>query len=83
MTLTIFNTTSQAIILYLFACVHVPNSPTPLADSLLQTDDTLPFRTTLLGEYALLLAKPPFGLGLGREHVRRIAQMSMEARFSK
>ncbi|KAI6037921.1 Metallo-dependent hydrolase [Pisolithus marmoratus] len=46
------------------------------------TDDTLPFRTTLLGEYAQLLAKPPLGLGLSREQVRRIAAMGMEARFS-
>ncbi|KIK23233.1 hypothetical protein PISMIDRAFT_100779 [Pisolithus microcarpus 441] len=45
------------------------------------TDDTLPFRTTLLGEYAQLLAKPPLGLGLRHEQVRRIAAMSMEARF--
>ncbi|KAF7290771.1 Metallo-dependent hydrolase [Mycena indigotica] len=28
------------------------------------TDDTLPFRTSLEGEYALLLALPPLGLGL-------------------
>ncbi|KAL4069107.1 Metallo-dependent hydrolase [Scleroderma citrinum] len=47
------------------------------------TDDTLPFRTTLLGEYALLLAKPPLGLGLNHEQVRRIAQMGMDARFGK
>ncbi|KAG6330058.1 hypothetical protein ID866_9030 [Astraeus odoratus] len=47
------------------------------------TDDTLPFRTTLLGEYALLLAKPPFGLGLDREQAMRVARMGMEARFSK
>ncbi|KAI6000936.1 Metallo-dependent hydrolase [Pisolithus marmoratus] len=47
------------------------------------TDDTLPFRTTLLGEYAQLLAKPPLGLGLSRKQVRRIAAMGMEARFSK
>ncbi|KAI5992216.1 Metallo-dependent hydrolase [Pisolithus albus] len=45
------------------------------------TDDTLAFRTTLLGEYAQLLANPPLGLGLRREQVRRIAAMSMEARF--
>lgn len=45
------------------------------------TDDTLPFRTTLLAEYAQLLAKPPLGLGLGREQVKRIAAMGMEARF--
>lgn len=45
------------------------------------TDDTLPFRTTLLGEYAQLLAKPSLGLGLGHEQVKRIAGMGMEARF--
>ncbi|KAG6327668.1 hypothetical protein ID866_11421 [Astraeus odoratus] len=47
------------------------------------TDDTLPFRTTLLGEYALLLAKPPLGLGLERDQVSRVARMGMEARFYK
>ncbi|KIJ60491.1 hypothetical protein HYDPIDRAFT_116981 [Hydnomerulius pinastri MD-312] len=46
------------------------------------TDDTLPFRTTLLAEYALLLAKPPFGLGLSREEVMQIAEMGMKARFT-
>ncbi|EIW86058.1 Metallo-dependent hydrolase [Coniophora puteana RWD-64-598 SS2] len=45
------------------------------------TDDTLPFRTSLLGEYALLLAKPPHGLGLSREEVVAIARMSMDSRF--
>jgi len=45
------------------------------------TDDILPFKTTLLGEYALLLAKPPHGLGLSRNEVRKIAEMSMNARF--
>jgi len=45
------------------------------------TDDTLPFRTNLTGEYALLLAKPPLGLGLRREKVAQIAQGSMNARF--
>ena len=47
----------------------------------LQTDDTLPFRTTLLAEYALLLAKPPHGLGLSRTEIQKIAEMSMNARF--
>ncbi|KAF9229777.1 Metallo-dependent hydrolase [Gyrodon lividus] len=47
------------------------------------TDDTLPFRTTLLAEYALLLAKPPFGLGLSRGEVSNIAEMGMGARFIK
>lgn len=46
------------------------------------TDDILPFRTTLLAEYALLLAKPPFGLGLTRAEVKNIAEMGMKARFT-
>ncbi|KAF8139816.1 adenosine deaminase-like protein [Boletus edulis] len=37
--------------------------------------------TTLLAEYALLLAKPPHGLGLSRDEVRKIAEMGMNARF--
>ncbi|KAJ3729189.1 Metallo-dependent hydrolase [Lentinula guzmanii] len=45
------------------------------------TDDTLPFRTSLTAEYALLLAKPPFGLGLSREEVRRVAEWSLEYIF--
>ncbi|KAI0344022.1 adenosine deaminase-like protein [Trametopsis cervina] len=45
------------------------------------TDDTLPFRNSLLGEYALLLAAPPIGLGLSATEVERIARMSMESRF--
>ncbi|KAF7348062.1 Metallo-dependent hydrolase [Mycena sanguinolenta] len=34
------------------------------------TDDTLPFRTSLPGEYALLLASPPLGLGLSEPEQR-------------
>ncbi|KAJ7439119.1 Metallo-dependent hydrolase [Mycena latifolia] len=45
------------------------------------TDDTLPFRTSLLGEYALLMAPQPLGLGLSEAEVRRIAEMGMAARF--
>lgn len=45
------------------------------------TDDILPFRTSLLGEYALLLAQPPLGLGLSEEMVRKIGEMSLQARF--
>ncbi|EJD06483.1 adenosine deaminase-like protein [Fomitiporia mediterranea MF3/22] len=45
------------------------------------TDDTLPFRNSLLGEYALLLAEKPIGLGLKEEDVRTIARMSMDSRF--
>ncbi|KAJ7712364.1 Metallo-dependent hydrolase [Mycena metata] len=45
------------------------------------TDDTLPFRNSLVGEYALLLAKQPLGLGLSEDEVRRIAEMGMAARF--
>jgi len=46
-----------------------------------QTDDILPFRTCLVGEYAMLLAQPPYGLGLNEEQVKRIAEMGMDARF--
>ncbi|KAJ7245354.1 Metallo-dependent hydrolase [Mycena haematopus] len=45
------------------------------------TDDTLPFRTSLPGEYALLLASHPLGLGLSEAEVARIAEMGMAARF--
>ncbi|KAG1814312.1 uncharacterized protein BJ212DRAFT_1482058 [Suillus subaureus] len=45
------------------------------------TDDTLPFRTSCLGEYSLLLAQPPLGLGLSRDDVARIARMGMDAAF--
>ncbi|KAF8885899.1 hypothetical protein CPB84DRAFT_1788069, partial [Gymnopilus junonius] len=44
------------------------------------TDDILPFRTSLLAEYALLLAKPPYGLGLTEDQVRKIGEMSLNAR---
>ncbi|KAG2045622.1 hypothetical protein BDR06DRAFT_1051463 [Suillus hirtellus] len=45
------------------------------------TDDALPFRTSCLGEYSLLLAQPLLGLGLSRDDVARIARMSMDAAF--
>ncbi|KAG2052526.1 Metallo-dependent hydrolase [Suillus hirtellus] len=45
------------------------------------TDDALPFRTSCLGEYSLLLAQPPLGLGLSRDDVARIARMGMDAAF--
>jgi len=45
------------------------------------TDDTLPFRNSLLAEYALLLAKPPFGLGLSEDEVRKVAKGSLKGRF--
>jgi len=45
------------------------------------TDDTLPFRNSMLGEYALLMAEPPFGLGLKESEIRRIAEMGMQNRF--
>ena len=46
-----------------------------------QTDDILPFRTSLLAEYALLLAQPPLGLGLTEDEVKEIGKMSLRARF--
>ncbi|KAG1855960.1 hypothetical protein F4604DRAFT_1958598 [Suillus subluteus] len=45
------------------------------------TDDTLPFRTSCLGLYSLLLAQPPLGLGLSRDDVARVARMSMDTAF--
>ncbi|KAF8626465.1 hypothetical protein AX15_004866 [Amanita polypyramis BW_CC] len=45
------------------------------------TDDILPFRTSLLGEYALLMAPAPVGLGLSEKEVGLIAEMGMTARF--
>ncbi|KAG1744180.1 Metallo-dependent hydrolase [Suillus occidentalis] len=43
------------------------------------TDDALLFKTSCLGEYSLLLAQPPLGLGLSRDDVTRIARMGMNA----
>ncbi|KAF9466930.1 hypothetical protein BDZ94DRAFT_1156864 [Collybia nuda] len=45
------------------------------------TDDALPFRTSLPGEYALMLAQPPLGLGLSEAEVKAVGEMSMQARF--
>ncbi|KAI0761650.1 Metallo-dependent hydrolase [Trametes elegans] len=45
------------------------------------TDDILPFRNSLLGEYAMLLALPPLGLGLTEAEVEKIAKMGMDSRF--
>ncbi len=35
----------------------------------------------MVGEYAMLLAEPPLGLGLGEEEVKRLAEMSFAHRF--
>jgi len=50
---------------------------------LLKTDDTLPFRTTLLGEYALLLAPTPLGLGFSEAAIQQIAETGFQCRFEK
>ncbi|KAG8739766.1 hypothetical protein FRC10_005191 [Ceratobasidium sp. 414] len=50
----------------------------PLAIS---TDDILPFRTTLVAEYAMLMAPSPLGLGLGEDEVRKIAEGGLSSRF--
>ncbi|QRV75464.1 AMP deaminase [Ceratobasidium sp. AG-Ba] len=50
----------------------------PLAIS---TDDILPFRTSLISEYALLMASPPLGLGLDESEVQKIAESGMNSRF--
>ena len=46
-----------------------------------QTDDILPFRTSILGEYALLMAPKPVGLGLTESEIETVARMGMESRF--
>jgi hypothetical protein len=58
--------------------VHPYGQPEPLD---LQTDDILPFRTNLLGEYAMLLAPAPCGLGLSEDEVERVAAMGHKSRF--
>ncbi|THH31566.1 hypothetical protein EUX98_g2612 [Antrodiella citrinella] len=45
------------------------------------TDDTLPFKNTLVGEYALLMAAAPLGLGMSEVEVTRVAEMGMSSRF--
>ncbi|KAF9031374.1 adenosine deaminase-like protein [Hymenopellis radicata] len=45
------------------------------------TDDILPFRNSLLSEYALLMAPQPLGLGLSEDEIRKVADMSMKSRF--
>ncbi|TDL25480.1 Metallo-dependent hydrolase [Rickenella mellea] len=45
------------------------------------TDDILPFRNSLIGEYALLLAQPPLGLGVTEDKVQKLAEMSLQNRF--
>ncbi|EMD41470.1 hypothetical protein CERSUDRAFT_146455 [Gelatoporia subvermispora B] len=45
------------------------------------TDDILPFRNSLLAEYAILMAPPPLGLGLTEPEVEAVAKMGMECRF--
>ena len=50
-------------------------------DLFLQTDDILPFRNSLLGEYALLMAEAPLGLGLTEAEIEKLAKMSMDSRF--
>ncbi|KAG8780048.1 hypothetical protein FRC12_023519 [Ceratobasidium sp. 428] len=50
----------------------------PLAIS---TDDLLPFRTTLVAEYAMLMAPSPLGLGLSEDEIRKIAEGGLSSRF--
>jgi len=47
------------------------------------TDDILPFRNSILGEYALLMAPKPVGLGLTESEIETVARMGMESRFRK
>ncbi|KAH9982116.1 adenosine deaminase-like protein [Lactifluus volemus] len=45
------------------------------------TDDILPFRNSVLGEYALLMAPKPLGLGLTEGEIETVARTGMESRF--
>jgi len=45
------------------------------------TDDILVFRNSILGEYALLMAPKPVGLGLTESEIETVARMGMESRF--
>ncbi|KAI0063236.1 adenosine deaminase-like protein [Artomyces pyxidatus] len=45
------------------------------------TDDVLPFRNSLMGEYALLMAPAPLGLGLSEVEIETVAKMGMDCRF--
>jgi len=47
----------------------------------ISTDDILPFRNSVLGEYALLMAPKPFGLGLTESEIETVARLGMESRF--
>ena len=61
--------------------MYHPEKCPPILTPNWQTDDTLPFRNNIIGEYAMLLATPPLGLGLSNQVAERLAQMSMAARF--
>lgn len=45
------------------------------------TDDILPFRNSVLAEYALLMAPKPVGLGLSESEIETVARMGMQSRF--
>ncbi|KAH7106372.1 Metallo-dependent hydrolase [Auriculariales sp. MPI-PUGE-AT-0066] len=45
------------------------------------TDDTLVFKSTLAGEYALLMAAPPLGLGLSESQIESIAKGGLDSSF--
>ncbi|KAH9075687.1 adenosine deaminase-like protein [Lactarius deliciosus] len=49
--------------------------------SCLPTDDILPFRNSVLAEYALLMAPKPVGLGLSESEIETVARMGMQSRF--
>lgn len=52
-----------------------------LQRGLTQTDDILPFRNSILAEYALLMAPKPVGLGLSESEIETVARMGMQSRF--
>jgi hypothetical protein len=71
--------------MYIFSHNALPlmSGPSPRSHSCIhqQTDDILPFRNSILGEYALLMAPKPVGLGLTESEIETVARMGMENRF--
>jgi hypothetical protein len=77
----IFSRIAYALALFDLMSGPSPGSPRDARAYTKQTDDILPFRNSILGEYALLMAPKPVGLGLTESEIETIARMGMESRF--
>jgi hypothetical protein len=79
--------TSSSPFIYIFSAYatspfYLMSVPSLLTSCIYQqTDDILPFRNSILGEYALLMAPKPIGLGLTESEIETVARMGMESRF--